>query len=67
VLKTFIRAALVLRLVSRDLYLDPGLILLAWLRRPVIEMPLEAMTWVRRGAARRQEAARRRLDEVYPF
>lgn len=66
-LKTLLRAAIVLRLESRDLYLDPGLILLSWLRRPAIHMPLEALQRARRAATRRAEVLIRRLDEVYPF
>jgi len=67
VLKTLLRAAVVLRLESRDLYLDPGLFLLAWLRRPAIHMPLEALERARRAAARRAWILIHRLDEVYPF
>ena len=64
-LKTLIRAVVVLRLETRDLHLDPGLVLLTWLRRPVIEMPLRAMQRARAcaGAVR----LHRRLHEVYPF
>ena len=40
--------------------LDVGLILLAWLRRPAIEMPM-------RAHESRSDRLRRRLDEVYPF
>ncbi|MFH1571962.1 MAG: hypothetical protein ABIL09_28490 [Gemmatimonadota bacterium] len=61
--RTLLRAFVVLRLESRDLYLDPALILLAWLRRPAIELPLEAC----RGAALRAFRLARRLDQVYPF
>ncbi len=59
-------AALVFRLELRPpAALDAGLILLAWLRRPVIEMPLEAS----RQCATESDGDRlgRRLDEVYPF
>ena len=62
-LKTLIRAFVVLRLETRDLHLDPGLVLLTWLRRPVIEMPLQAMQRARAGVVR----LHRRLHEVYPF
>ena len=65
VLKALIRAFVVMRLETRDPYLDPGLVLLAWLRRPVIEMPLQAM---RRARARTGVLRlHRRLHEVYPF
>ncbi len=66
-LKTLLRAAVVLRLESRELYLDPGLILLSWLRRPAIHMPLEAMRRVRAAAGEHTATLVRRLDEIYPF
>jgi len=66
-LKTLLRAAVVLRLESRELYLDPGLALLNWLRRPAIHMPLEAMRRSRAAARERTAVLLRRLDEVYPF
>ena len=54
-------AALVFRLELRSPQpLDVGLILLAWLRRPAIEMPM-------RAHESRSDRLRRRLDEVYPF
>ena len=54
-------AALVFRLELRSPQpLDVGLILLAWLRRPAIEMPM-------RAHESRCNRLRRRLDEVYPF
>lgn len=54
-------AALVFRLELRSPQpLDVGLILLAWLRRPAIEMPMRAYE-------SRSDRLRRRLDEVYPF
>ena len=54
-------AALVFRLELRSPQpLDVGLILLAWLRRPAIEMPM-------RAHESRSDRRRRRLDEVYPF
>ena len=54
-------AALVFRLELRSPQpLDVGLILLAWLRRPAIEMPM-------RAHESRSNRLRRRLDEVYPF
>jgi hypothetical protein len=54
-------AALVFRLELRSPQpLDVGLILLAWLRRPAIEMPM-------RPHESRSDRLRRRLDEVYPF
>ena len=54
-------AALVFRLELRSPQpLDVGLILLAWLRRPAIEMPMRAQE-------SRSNRLRRRLDEVYPF
>lgn len=59
-------AALVFRLELRPpAPLDVGLILLAWLRRPVIEMPLEAVHHARHETI--GERFRRRLNEVYPF
>ena len=55
-----LRAALVFRLELRPLAPpDAELVLLAWLRRTVIEMPA--------GVVRAGERLRRRLDEVYPF
>ncbi len=66
-LRTLLRAAVVLRLESRELYADPGLILLNWLRRPAIHMPLEAIRRARAAAGDRATALVRRLDEVYPF
>ena len=66
-LKTLLRAVVVLRLESRELYLDPGFILLSWLRRPAIHMPLEALERARRLGRQRAAALIRRLDEVYPF
>jgi len=63
VLKTLLRAFVVIRLETRDLYVDPGLVLLTWLRRPVIEMPLHAMQQARAGVLRLHH----RLHEVYPF
>jgi hypothetical protein len=57
-------ALLVLRLEAREVApLSAGLILLNWLHRPVIEMPLVAIDHV----AQRREALRRRLDAIYPF
>ena len=54
-------ASLVFRLELRSPQpLDVGLILLAWLRRPAIEMPM-------RAHESRSNRLRRRLDEVYPF
>jgi len=65
-LKALLRAAVVLRLESRDLHLDSDL-LLNWLRRPAIHLTLEYLERSRRAAARRVEAVIHRLDEVYPF
>ncbi len=57
-------ALLILRLEAREVApLSAGLILLNWLHRPVIEMPLAAIDHV----ARRRETLRRRLDAIYPF
>lgn len=59
-LRRFLGAVLVFRLELRQVApLDPGLVLLAWLRQPVIEMPARP--------ARAAQSLRRRLDEVYPF
>ena len=65
-LRRLLGAVLVARLELRlPAPLDAGLILLAWLRRPVIEMPLsEARCRAGESTAQR---LRRRLDEVYPF
>jgi hypothetical protein len=61
-------AALVFRLeVRAPAPLDTGLILLAWLRRPAIEMPLEAARLLGRQPQSVGDHWRRRLDEVYPF
>ena len=55
----------VIRLETRDVYVDPGLVLLAWLRRPVIEMPLQVIQRVRSRAGVLR--LHRRLHQVYPF
>ena len=47
--------------------LDAGLILLAWLRRPVVVMPLEGTRLPGSRIESVTERLRRRLDEVYPF
>ena len=61
-------AALVLRLEFRPpAPLDAGLILLAWLRRPAIEMPLEAARLMESQTEDTSDRLRRRLDEVFPF
>jgi hypothetical protein len=60
VIKSLISAALVLRLETRQIPLDMGLIALAWLRRPVIEIVLNR-------ASEDGIRLRRKLDEVYPF
>jgi len=65
VLRALIRAFVVIRLETRDLYVDPGLVLLAWLRRPVIEMPLQVVQRVRSSAS--AVRLHRRLHQVYPF
>ena len=59
-IKSLISAALVLRLETRQVPLDMGLIVLAWLRRPVIEIVLNR-------ASENAIRLRRKLDEVYPF
>ncbi len=57
-------ALLVLRLEAREIApLSAGLVLLSWLHRPAIEMPLAAFDQM----ARRRQALLRRLDTVYPF
>lgn len=66
-LKALLSAVVVLRLESRDLYLDPGLLLLRWLRRPAIHLPLAYLERARRVSTRRAAALIHRLDEVYPF
>ena len=63
-LRRLLGAVLVARLELRPpAPLDAGLILLAWLRRPVIEMPMAAA----RALESRAQRLARRLDEVYPF
>ncbi len=58
-LRRVMGAALVVRLELRDsLPADAGQVLLAWLHRPAIEMPLRAL---------KSTQLRRRLDEVFPF
>ena len=59
-IKNLISAALVLRLETRQVPLDMGLIVLNWLRRPVIEIVLNR-------ASEEAVRLRRKLDEVYPF
>jgi len=55
---------LVLRLEAREIApLSAGLVLLNWLHRPVIEMPLAAFDQM----ARRRQALQRRLDIIFPF
>ena len=63
-LRQLIRTCLVRRLELQTVPVDWGLVFLAWLRRPAIEIVLSA-----RQTDKRQEQAhlRRRLDEVYPF
>lgn len=57
-------ALLVLRLEAREIApLSAGSVLLSWLHRPVIEMPLAAFDQI----ARRRQALQRRLDIIYPF
>lgn len=61
-----ISAVLVFRLELRPpRSLDAGLILLAWLRRPAIEMPLSLAD--RQTVNTDGERLRRRLNEIYPF
>lgn len=74
VLGRVLGAALVFRLELRvPAPLDAGLVLLAWLRRPVIQMPVDRARVPSAGLARECAAidARsrtlRRLDEIYPF
>ncbi|MCY3762406.1 MAG: hypothetical protein OXH50_14230 [Gemmatimonadetes bacterium] len=59
-IKNLVSAALVLRLETRQVPLDLGLIALTWLRRPVIEIVLNR-------ASENAVRLRRKLDEVYPF
>lgn len=63
-LKKVIRTCLVLRLELQTVPIDWGLVFLAWLRRPAIEIVLGAR---QTDQHRRQAHLRRRLDEVYPF
>ena len=74
VLGRFLGAVLVFRLELRPpAPLDAGLVLLAWLRRPVIQMPVDRARVPESGvsgkSAESQARSRtlRRLDEVYPF
>ncbi len=65
-LRRIFGAALVFRLELRPpAPLDAGLILLAWLRRPAIQLPFEAERFV--AAESKGDRLRRRLHEVYPF
>jgi hypothetical protein len=67
-LRRVLGAALVMRLQLRPpAPLDSGLILLAWLRRPAIEMPMLARDALAERAESRADRLRRRLDDVYPF
>lgn len=67
-LRRVLGAALVMRLQLRPpAPLDAGLILLAWLRRPAIEMPMLARDALAERAESRADRLRRRLDDVYPF
>ena len=63
-LRKLIRTCLVLRLELQTVPLDWSMILLAWLRRPAIEIVLGAR---QTDKHREQAQLRRRLDEVYPF
>ena len=72
VLGRVLGAVLVFRLELRPpAPLDAGLILLAWLRRPVIQMPVDRARVPSAGRIGERHDARsrtlRRLDEVYPF
>jgi len=67
-LRRFLGAALVCCLELRPpAPLDVGLILLAWLRRPAIEMALETTRLLGSQPLSVSDHWRRRLDEVYPF
>ncbi len=60
----FLTALLVLRLEAREIApLTAGMILLSWLHRPVIEMPLAMLE----RATRKRSAIEHQLDNVYPF
>ena len=76
VLGRFLGAVLVFRLELRlPAPIDAGLVLLAWLRRPVIQMPVDRARVAASGihvaqpspATDSRSRTRRRLDEVYPF
>ena len=74
VLGRVLGAVLVFRLELRvPAPLDAGLVLLAWLRRPVIQMPVDQARLRAAGLAGECDAADprsrtlRRLDEIYPF
>ena len=73
VLGRVLGAVLVFRLELRvPAPLDAGLVLLAWLRRPVIQMPVDPARIAAgrtRGCAAIEARSRtlRRLDEIYPF
>ena len=75
VLGRFLGAVLVFRLELRLPAVDAGLVLLAWLRRPVIQMPVDRaripggslLSIAPSPAADARSRTRRRLDEVFPF
>ena len=62
-LMKLIRTCLVLRIELQIVPLDWHLVLLAWLRRPAVEIVLGAQA----ADEPRQAHLRRRLNEVYPF
>jgi hypothetical protein len=61
-LRQLFRTCLVLRLELQTVPIDWGMVFLAWLRRPAIEIVLHA-----REEEGQRARLRRRLDEVYPF
>lgn len=62
-LKNLVRAFLICRLELQQVPFSLDAVLLAWLRRPVIEVLFER----RESQDREQQRLRRRLDQVYPF
>ncbi len=75
VLGRFLGAVLVFRLELRLPAIDAGLVLLAWLRRPVIQMPVDRarvpgaslLSIAPSPATDARSRTLRRLDEIFPF
>ncbi|MCY3738064.1 MAG: hypothetical protein OXG13_16785 [Gemmatimonadaceae bacterium] len=75
VLGRFLGAVLVFRLELRLPAIDAGLVLLSWLRRPVIQMPVDRarvpgvslLSIAPSPATAARSRTLRRLDEIFPF